>query len=665
MSAARGGSDSTRAERWRGSGLLDVEFYAALRGRHFESPIEAAEDFVDHGMAQRLSPHPFLDVLSLPAGVRRAFRRGKVNPVLRHLTGPDDLVRPVGPLAAPRDPEKLRTHMLAVAERIGGQRASPRRTRPARPRTAGRTSVVVMSDGSPSTLRSAASAVRHAGNLDVEVVVVDRGLPPHVVLGLHAWACAQFSATPSAEAEGWLWTAGAVRLAFRDVAGDADDTLCTGDRVVRLDASCEVRRGWLPPLLAPLDDPGVEAVQPLLLQPDDSIAAAGLTETGAPMLVDHPKEDALRLEGVAVPGISHLALARRFGDARLTPRSADCLRVAPTSWVSTSSTDVGSGFRTEAEAVASSTAAGSLGDGPPDAGQLRWSIKLASPPGSYGDTWGDTHYADAVARALRRLGQDVVTRRRGAHESGPLHLDDVSLALRGLHPIPPTRGQRNVLWVISHPEDVDPREFEGYDVVCAASRVWSEEMSERTGREVVPLLQASEFQRPAGVRAASGPEATVVFVGTNLGRRERPLVWLAVEAGVPLSVYGPGWDGLPGGVWQGEYVPNAELPELYRHHGIVLADHWPDMAQRGFVANRVFDAVASGAKVISDDVVGLHDVFDAQDVMVVRTPQEMQDAVAALQTSSASRPVEPSSLSFDDRVAELLKRVSDRQGRAR
>ncbi len=206
----------------------------------------------------------------------------------------------------------------------------------------------------------------------------------------------------------------------------------------------------------------------------------------------------------------------------------------------------------------------------------------------------------------------------------------MSLALRGLHPIPPTPGQRNVLWVISHPEDVDPGEFEGYDLVCAASTVWSAEMSARTGREVVPLLQATEFQRPAGARPTSGPEASVVFVGTNLGKRERPLVWQAVEAGIPLSVYGPGWDGLPEGVWQGEYVANAQLPELYRRHGIVLADHWPDMAQRGFIANRVFDAVACGAAVISDDVVGLHDVFDPEDVVVVRTAEEMRDAVARL-----------------------------------
>ena len=642
---------AARAERWVASGLLDVEFYAALRGRRsFGTAIEAAEDFVGHGMAERLSPHPFLDVLSLPGEVRRAFRLGKVNPVLQHLTGSDGLVRPVGPLADSRDPGAIRAHLLTVAGRLGDGRTGPTESQGAslRPHVAGRTSVVVLSDDSRSTIRSAASVVRHADDLDVEVVVVDRGLPPHVVLGLHAWACGQFSGTPGAEEWGWLWTAGATRLAVADTV-DAAVTLCTGDVVVSLNASCEVRRGWLAPLLAALADPDVAAVQPLLLQPDDTIASAGMSEAGAPMLVGHPKEDALPLQGVPVSAVSDLAVARRAEESRAVRPSADGLRVAPASLVSTSSTEGGLRLAAATDIDVESRTR--------PAGQLRWSIKLPSPPGGFGDGWGDTLYADAFAAALRRLDQDVVTRRRGAHASGPIHLDDVSLALRGLHPIAPTPGQRNVLWVISHPADVDPGEFEGYDLVCAASTVWSEEMAARTGREVLPLLQATEFQRPAGAGATSGSEASVVFVGTNLGKRERPLVWQAVEAGIPLAVYGPGWGGLPEGVWQGEHVPNAQLPELYRAHGIVLADHWPDMAQRGFIANRVFDAVAAGAAVISDAVVGLHDVFDARDVVVAGTAQEIRDAVDQLRARAAQPRDWPSGLSFDDRAVALLDLV--------
>jgi hypothetical protein len=36
--------------------------------------------------------------------------------------------------------------------------------------------------------------------------------------------------------------------------------------------------------------------------------------------------------------------------------------------------------------------------------QLRWSLKCRSAAGPSGDLWGDTHFADALAKALRDLG---------------------------------------------------------------------------------------------------------------------------------------------------------------------------------------------------------------------------------------------------------------------
>jgi len=232
--------------------------------------------------------------------------------------------------------------------------------------------------------------------------------------------------------------------------------------------------------------------------------------------------------------------------------------------------------------------------------------------------------------------------------------------LRGLYPIPPAPGQVNVLWVISHPDDVDGRELDGYDVVCAASGSWSAELSARTGREVVPLLQATEFSPPPPEPRDGHAAPGVVFVGNANAGRERPLVWKAVEAGVDLTVYGRGWEDLPAGVWQGEYVDNARLPSLYHRHGIVLAGHWPDMARAGFIAHRVFDAVASGAHVICDEVVGVHDVFDPRDVTVVSTPEEIVAAVAQLRRSEPADVRPRPELSFRARARTLLELVSPR-----
>ena len=63
---------------------------------------------------------------------------------------------------------------------------------------------------------------------------------------------------------------------------------------------------------------------------------------------------------------------------------------------------------------------------------------------------------------------------------------------------------------------------------------------------------------------------------------------------------------------------------MYRSAGVVLNDHWPDMAKHGFLSNRLFDAAASGARVVSDDAVGIKEVF-GESVAVYRTQSELAE----------------------------------------
>lgn len=664
---------------------MDAEFYGALRGREFDDATTAVEDFVEVGMSQRLSPHPFLDFVSQPAEIRRAWRDGRVAAVLAHLTGEDGRARPAGPLADSVDPDEARASMLALAQRLGREaagKADPRiasvdwpvvQEKALRPVL---TSVVVVATEPRRSIRTVQNVLDRSDGREIEVVLVDRGSAAHAALGL----LAAFHGRTRVEL---------VRLprpASFAAATNLGIARATGAVLILLDAQVTVRRGWLPPLLGVLDDPGVAGAQPVILRADDTIDSAGLVVTAeghAPrsLLAGHPKEDARRLAGERLVGIAGQAMALRTADvaaleglldvpqaessvdlcARLLERRPAGFRVAPIAFVSLSSKPeppdrgpVGPHpLLTPDPGIHERT--GSLA-GARDSGsdRLRWSLKVPSSPGHPGDLWGDTHFADALATALRDLGQDVVSYRRGSHASDATRLDDVSVALRGLYPIPPMPGQVNVLWVISHPDDVDPQEFEGYDVVCAASVSWSAALTARTGREIVPLLQASEFRPPPASASVGARDPRVVFVGNAHGDRDRPLVWKAVDSGVPLAVYGRGWEGLPGGLWQGEYVDNSRLPDLYRQHGIVLADHWSDMAQHGFIANRVFDAVASGARVISDDVTGIHDVFDPHDVVVVHTPRDIVSAVEELRRLAPDEGWRRPALSFHDRARTLL-----------
>jgi hypothetical protein len=242
--------------------------------------------------------------------------------------------------------------------------------------------------------------------------------------------------------------------------------------------------------------------------------------------------------------------------------------------------------------------------------RLRWAVKIAAKGGPYGDVWGDTYFAADLVRGLRALGQEAFVDRRGAHERPASdHLDDVTLTLRGRWPAAAQPGATNVLWVISHPDEVPDDELgQGFDLVYSAGRAWAEQTSARTAVPVRTLLQATDTSRftPDGDATAG---LGTLFVGRTR-KVLRTVVRDAVAAEADLAVFGDGWEQFvdPSFV-RADHLDNALVPAAYRGARIVLNDHWADMAQLGFYSNRLFDAVASGARVVSDPVEGLEELF--------------------------------------------------------
>lgn len=236
----------------------------------------------------------------------------------------------------------------------------------------------------------------------------------------------------------------------------------------------------------------------------------------------------------------------------------------------------------------------------------RWAIRSGAPSGEAGRVWGDTYFAEDLASALRARGEQVtVDTRDTAYRAGSDHLDDVTVTLRGLHIVPPNPAAFNILWVISHPEMVGPDELECYDLVYAAGAAWARRMSGQVSVPVLPLLQATSPER-----FHPGPEdaslaSDVLFVGKTRNVY-RPIVRDALAAGADLAVYGDGWEQfIDPSLVRGRFLANDDVSAAYRSARIVLNDHWEDMRAEGFLANRLFDAVASGARVVSDDIEGL------------------------------------------------------------
>jgi spore maturation protein CgeB len=211
---------------------------------------------------------------------------------------------------------------------------------------------------------------------------------------------------------------------------------------------------------------------------------------------------------------------------------------------------------------------------------------------------------------------------------------DVVIHLRGRTPYATKPGSLNAMWMISHPEEITDAELAKYDVVAVASTTHAAELATRLTVPVHALLQATSSRYLQAVFDAD-LAVEVLFVGNSRGER-RPIVDWAIEAGLGVTVFGSGWENLiPPKYIGGAYFPNDRLPDLYRSAGVVLNDHWPDMAAHGFISNRIFDALGAGATVISDRVAGLDALF-GEAVITVTGPGELAAAVRAAGSGARS-----------------------------
>lgn len=290
----------------------------------------------------------------------------------------------------------------------------------------------------------------------------------------------------------------------------------------------------------------------------------------------------------------------------------------------------------------------------------RWSIRTRVPGMSVAASWGDWHFANALAEALRSAGEHVVVDTPHSIGRATAHLTDVVLTLRGTKPTAPQPGACNVLWLISHPDRVTRAELNEYDLVFVASEPFAEFLRREWGVEHArPLLQCTDPSRfyPEPVAGLAEP---LLFVG-NSRNVYRTAVRDTMEAGLELIVYGQGWEQfLPASRIGGEYLPNEELHRHYSSADVVLNDHWEDMRRRGFLSNRLFDAAASGAVVVTDRIPGL-DIFEGR-VLPYDDPADLPQVVAearAMGPDEACAERIRKQHSFAARVATLRSAVDD------
>jgi GT2 family glycosyltransferase/spore maturation protein CgeB len=226
------------------------------------------------------------------------------------------------------------------------------------------------------------------------------------------------------------------------------------------------------------------------------------------------------------------------------------------------------------------------------------------------ETWGDYHFARGFQRALQRRDHPTRVRLRDSWEGPGATRADAAVHIMGRGDPPMRHGQLMVLWIISHADLRSDEAVADYDVVFAASNILAAHLAARLGRPAYPLHQATDAVRFRPT--PGGPHHDLLFVANSRGVRRRVVDELT-PTNLDLAVYGHGWtpELLDPRYLRGEHIPNQELAAYYSAAAIVLNDHWPDMIEVGLLSNRLYDAAASGAFVISDSVAGLEAEFDA------------------------------------------------------
>ena len=136
---------------------------------------------------------------------------------------------------------------------------------------------------------------------------------------------------------------------------------------------------------------------------------------------------------------------------------------------------------------------------------------------------------------------------------------------------------------------------------------------------------------------------------------------------LPVAVYGTLWEEfLSKDYIKGLHIDNRELRTYYSNCKILLNDHWDSMRDQGFLSNRLFDAGACEACIITDPVSGLEEVF-GDSVVIYRTPEELRRLVEYYlkeddkrrEKAEKAREIVRSTHTFRNRVEKIVQVVMD------
>jgi len=243
-------------------------------------------------------------------------------------------------------------------------------------------------------------------------------------------------------------------------------------------------------------------------------------------------------------------------------------------------------------------------------------------------SWGDYHMAVLLKNELEKIGYFVLIQILAEWDNPEADKYDIAIVFRGLSRYKVKPHQINIMWNISHPDDVSLDEYASYDQVFIASNYWSKKISEQLSTPVEAMLQCTDIKRfkEPNDSEKNKYRQQLLFVG-NSRKVYRKILSDLLPTRYSLAVYGKDWKGLlPKKYIKAKHILNDQL---YKHYGsadILLNDHWDDMRNKGFVSNRIFDGLACGAFIISDKVREMDELENY--IQTYETPEELKKQIS-------------------------------------
>lgn len=290
-------------------------------------------------------------------------------------------------------------------------------------------------------------------------------------------------------------------------------------------------------------------------------------------------------------------------------------------------------------------------------------IKIPAPRWKEVQAWGDYHIALGLKKEFEKAGCLVMLQILPEWDGGDAD-QDVAIVLRGLSRYNPKPYHFNIMWNISHPDEVEINEYNQYDHVFIASEIWAREIGEKADVPVDCMLQCTD---PELFYPESDEKYRheLLFVG-NSRKVNRKILKDLLPTDKDLAVYGKNWRWrIPRKHVKGEHIPNNELRKAYSSCNVLLNDHWDDMREKGFISNRIFDGFASGAFIVSDHVKGAEDIF-GESLVIYDSPEELKlllekylnNESKRKEKSEAGRKITLEQFTYKNKAEQILKIIN-------